>query len=192
MRPLALEMTAFGPFAGSERIDFRRLGESPLFLINGPTGAGKTSILDAMCFALYGETTGGERQGAEMRSHHADPGTLTEISFEFELADKRYRIRRVPDQERPKARGEGTTQHKAEAQLDELAADGSARNLVPRKVGEVNHHVRELTGLSAEQFRQVMVLPQGRFRELLLAPSQEREAIFQQLFQFCRLFIRIM
>lgn len=183
MRPLTLSMTAFGPFAGTEAIDFRRLGENPLFLINGPTGAGKTSILDAICFALYGETTGGERQGAEMRSHHAGAETLTEISFEFALAGKHYRIRRVPDQERPKARGEGTTQHKAEAQLDELGADGSARNLVPRKVGEANQRVMELTGLSADQFRQVMVLPQGRFRELLLAPSQEREAIFQQLFQ---------
>ena len=183
MRPLTLAMTAFGPFAGTETIDFRRLGENPLFLINGPTGAGKTSILDAICFALYGETTGGERQGAEMRSHHAAPELLTEISFEFELAGKQYRIRRVPDQERPKARGEGTTQHKAEAQLAELGADGSARNLVPRKVGEANQRVMELIGLDADQFRQVMVLPQGRFRELLLAPSQEREAIFQQLFQ---------
>jgi exonuclease SbcC len=183
MRPLSLSMTAFGPFAGTESIDFRRLGENPLFLINGPTGAGKTSILDAICFALYGETTGGERQGAEMRSHHAGAETLTQISFEFALAGKHYRIRRVPDQERPKARGEGTTQHKAEAQLDELGADGSERNLVPRKVGEANQRVMELTGLSADQFRQVMVLPQGRFRELLLAPSQEREAIFQQLFQ---------
>jgi len=183
MRPLTLAMTAFGPFAGTASIDFRRLGENPLFLINGPTGAGKTSILDAICFALYGETTGGERQGAEMRSHHAAPELLTEISFEFELAGKQYRIRRVPDQERPKARGEGTTQHKAEAQLAELGADGSARNLVPRKVGEANQRVMELTGLDADQFRQVMVLPQGRFRELLLAPSQEREAIFQQLFQ---------
>jgi len=183
MRPLHLSMTAFGPFAGTETIDFEALGRNPLFLINGPTGAGKTSILDAICFALYGETTGNERQPGDLRSHHAYPATLTEVSLVFELGAACYRIRRVPEQDRPKSRGEGTTVHKAEAQLDRLEAGVAVQNLVPRKTGEANQRVVELTGLSADQFRQVMVLPQGKFRELLLARSEEREAIFQQLFQ---------
>lgn len=183
MRPLRLSMSAFGPFAGTETIDFRALGENPLFLINGPTGSGKTTILDAICFALYGETTGAEREASEMRCHHAGGDTLTEVSFEFELGGMRYRIRRVPEQERPKKSGEGTTRQTPEAQLWRIRDDDSEQVLVPRRVSEASAAITELTGLSAEQFRQVMVLPQGKFRELLLAPSEQREKIFQQLFQ---------
>src|SRR5512133_404465 len=124
MRPLQLTMTAFGPFAGSELIDFARFGPSALFLINGPTGAGKTTILDAICFALYGKTTGDEREGHQMRCDHAAPETLCEVVLTFELGERSYRIRRVPEQERPKARGAGTTTQAAEAQLWELNQDG--------------------------------------------------------------------
>lgn len=183
VRPLSLTMCAFGPFQASETIPFDRLGESPLFLINGPTGSGKTTILDAICFALYGRTTGDEREGSQMRCDHAADDTLTEVTFSFALAGRGYRIRRVPEQQRPKARGEGTTTQSAEAQLWVIDPAGAERLLVPSKVTEATREIEQLTGLSVEQFRQVMVLPQGKFRELLLAESRQREEIFGQLFQ---------
>ncbi|WP_386079531.1 AAA family ATPase [Vreelandella sp. F11] len=184
MTPLTLTMQAFGPFAGSETIDFTALGRSPLFLINGPTGAGKSSILDALCFALYGQTTGNERDPAQMRCDQADASLLTEVTLDFRLRGVDYRVRRVPQQERPKARGEGTTTHNAEAQLWRLKADGDVETcLVARKVNDATAELQTLIGLDANQFRQVMVLPQGKFRELLLAGSKEREVIFSQLFQ---------
>ncbi len=183
MRPLCLTMTAFGPFPGSETIRFTDLGENPLFLINGPTGSGKTTILDAICFALYGKTTGDEREGAQMRSDLAASDTLTEVLFEFELVGRRFRIRRSPEQQRPKARGEGFTTQAPEAELKELLPGGGENLIVASKVSEATEEIKELTGLSVEQFRQVMVLPQGQFRQLLMADSGKREEIFGQLFQ---------
>jgi exonuclease SbcC len=183
MRPIRLEISAFGPFAGTQVIEFEKLGENPLFLINGPTGSGKTTILDAICFALYGETTGQDRDPRDMRSQHASPATLTEVVFEFQLAGLRYRVARAPEQERPKARGDGTTNQAARATFVEIRPDGTEAIKVERKVTDANEEVVRLTGLSAEQFRQVMVLPQGRFREFLLADSRKREEIFEQLFQ---------
>lgn len=183
MRPLSLTMSAFGPFPDVQRIPFERLGESPLYLINGPTGSGKTTILDAICFALYGRTTGNEREGSQMRCDQAAPDTLTEVIFSFELAGRGYRIRRVPEQQRPKARGEGTTTQSTEAQLWVAEPSGEERLLVANKVTDANREIEQLTGLNVEQFRQVMVLPQGKFRELLLAESKQREEIFSQLFQ---------
>ncbi|MDX9708546.1 MAG: SMC family ATPase [Trichloromonas sp.] len=183
MRPLTLTLSAFGPFPGTETIRFSDLGENPLFLINGPTGAGKTTLLDAICFALYGKTTGDEREGAQMRCDLARADMLTEVNLEFELAGHRFRIRRVPEQQRPKTKGEGTTTQNPEAQLVELLPDGGERLIVAAKVSEATREIEGLTGLSVDQFRQVMVLPQGQFRQLLLADSSEREKIFSQLFQ---------
>ncbi len=183
MKPLKLTLQAFGPFAGSEVIDFTELGANPLFLINGPTGAGKSSILDAICFALYGHTTGAERDAAQMRCDHADMAVLTEVSLEFLLGEKRYLIRRVPQQERAKSRGEGTTTQNPEAQLRELDGTEDGRLMVSKSVSDATAQIKELMGLDVEQFRQVMVLPQGKFRELLMADSKEREKIFGQLFQ---------
>lgn len=183
MRPLTLKLRAFGPFPAEELIDFTRFGEYPLFLIQGDTGAGKTSILDAICFALYGETTGAERQAQQMRCDMADAQTLTEVELEFALRGERYRIKRVPQQQRPAKRGDQMTNQAPEALLVQLAEDGEEQVLVPKKVKEATDKIRELTGLEAEQFRQVMVLPQGQFRQLLLASSEEREAIFGKLFQ---------
>ncbi|WAM51221.1 AAA family ATPase [Vreelandella venusta] len=184
MTPLTLTMQAFGPFAGSETIDFTALGRSPLFLINGPTGAGKSSILDAICFALYGQTTGNDRDAGQMRCDQATATLLTEVSLDFRLRDGTYRVRRVPQQERPKATGEGTTTQSAEAQLWRLTPEGDEDEcLVARKVTDANSQLHALIGLDANQFRQVMVLPQGKFRELLLAESKDREKIFSQLFQ---------
>ena len=117
MRPLRLRLQAFGPFAGRQSLDFEELGRNPLFLICGPTGAGKTSLLDAICFALYGDTSGDEREGSQMRSDHAGPETLTEVEFDFSLGERQLRVHRVPEQERAKRRGEGTTTAKQDATL---------------------------------------------------------------------------
>jgi len=182
VRPICLYMSAFGPFAGVEKINFDELGDNPLFLINGPTGSGKSTIFDAICFALYGETTGNEREAKQMRCDHADPSTLTEVTLEFKITSGSYRITRIPDQVRPKARGEGVTEQKAQAHLYQLDGDDE-KLLVGPKITEVTGEIINLTGLSAEQFRQVMVLPQGKFRDLLLAKSEDREKIFEQLFQ---------
>ncbi|WP_250657109.1 AAA family ATPase [Alkalimarinus coralli] len=182
MRPIKLTIQAFGPFAGKEEIDFAALGDNPLFLINGPTGAGKSSILDAICFALYGHTTGKEREPSQMRCDHAAPDLLTEITLEFSLGERRYRIRRAPTQERPKSRGEGTTTHQTQAQFWQLKPEGDEL-LVPQKAQEATHAIETITGLNVEQFRQVMVLPQGKFRDFLMADSSQREVIFSRLFQ---------
>ncbi|MCL4486850.1 MAG: AAA family ATPase [Chloroflexi bacterium] len=117
MKPLKLELVAFGPFAGKHVVDFPELGDATFFLIHGPTGAGKTTILDAICFSLYGDASGGERDGNEMRSHHAKPEVATEVTFDFALGPETFRIKRSPKQERPKARGEGTTTVQASATL---------------------------------------------------------------------------
>ncbi|WP_432452766.1 AAA family ATPase [Agarivorans sp. QJM3NY_29] len=183
MRPIHLSMSAFGPFSTCENIDFSQLGSNPLFLLNGPTGAGKTTILDAICFALYGKTTGDEREGGQMRCDISDEALLTEVTFEFELGTKRYRIRRVPEQPRLKKSGDGYTQQKPEAQLYQFDLAGESSLMVAAKVSEANAEIERLTGLDADQFRQVMVLPQGKFRQLLMADSKEREKIFSQLFQ---------
>lgn len=183
MKPVYLRMQAFGPFAVKEEVDFTRLGENPLFLINGPTGAGKSTLLDAICFALYGQAADNEREPAALRSDMADPQLLTEVQFQFALGEKQYRIARMPTQNKPKQRGEGFTTQTTEAKLWEIPADGNEILLIPKKATEVTEKVVELTGLTAEQFRQVMVLPQGKFRALLLANSQQRESIFSQLFQ---------
>ena len=183
MKPLKLVLQAFGPFVKTEQIDFSALGANPLFLINGPTGAGKSSILDAICFALFGQTTGAEREGSQMRCDNAAADLLTEVILDFSLGSKSYRIRRMPTQERPKAKGEGTTNQLAEAQLWLLDGSVDGELLVAKKVNEANAKITELLGLSVEQFRQVIVLPQGKFRDLLMANSKDREAIFSQLFQ---------
>ncbi|SQH76141.1 putative Exonuclease SbcC [Shewanella benthica] len=183
MRPLKLVMSAFGPFASTEETDFAALGTNPLFLINGPTGAGKTTLLDAICFALYGKTTGDEREGSQMRCDLAVDSLLTEVTFSFALGDIQYRIRRVPEQQRVKKSGDGYTVQKPEAQLYRIDSDGSEHLLVASKVSEATAEIEQLTGLDADQFRQVMVLPQGKFRELLMADSKDREKIFSQLFQ---------
>ncbi|WP_198783030.1 AAA family ATPase [Shewanella putrefaciens] len=183
MRPLNLSMSAFGPFATTQTIDFTALGNNPLFLINGPTGAGKTTLLDGICFALYGKTTGNEREGSQMRCDMADNSLLTEVTFSFQLGSDSYRIRRVPEQDRVKKSGDGSTVQKSEAQLYKIDADGNESLLVASKVSEATAEIEALTGLDVEQFRQVMVLPQGKFRELLMADSKARELIFSQLFQ---------
>ncbi|RUO38569.1 hypothetical protein CWE13_02685 [Aliidiomarina shirensis] len=189
MKPLYLKMQAFGPFAGTEEVPFTELGENPLFLINGPTGAGKTSLLDGISYALYGETTG-DRSGEQMRCDHADSSTETLLCFIFRLADKVYRIERLPTQTLAKLRGEGVTQRNASGSIWLLEEDAglppqewSRKLLVDKKIRELDEYVNQLIGLNAKQFRQVVVLPQGKFRELLTANSTQREEVFASLFQ---------
>ncbi|GAB2682765.1 AAA family ATPase [Aliiglaciecola aliphaticivorans] len=183
MKPLKLTVHAFGPFSGTESIDFADLGANPLFLINGPTGAGKSSILDAICFALYGQTTGAERSASQMRCDFAEINLLTQVTLDFSLGNKAYRISRIPMQERAKSVGEGTTSQNSKATLWELDGSDNHKLLVSSSVKEADQQIKRLMGLDVEQFRQVMVLPQGKFRELLLADSKDREKIFSQLFQ---------
>ncbi len=178
MKPLRLTMQAFGPYAGTESIDFTRLGEAPLFLISGPTGAGKTSILDGICFALYGDSSGGLRGGRSLRSDFADPKTSTQVTFSFALGGKEFRVQRSPIQELPKQRGEGFTTKQPEAHL----WDGTDR-LLESKVTDVTARVTELLGFKDDQFRQVVLLPQGEFQRFLLAKPSERESILAVLFQ---------
>lgn len=187
MRPIRLEMTAFGPYAGVQTLDFRDLGEKRFFLVHGPTGAGKTSILDAMTYALYGVTTGSsERTGAEMRSLLSEPGTATEVTFDFAIGAERYRVWRRPEQSRPKQRGDGMTVDKPNAALwrrTDCASDADEGIPLATGVRDVDAAVEDLLGFSCDQFRQVVVLPQGRFRELLSADVKQREEILKQLFK---------
>ena len=184
MRPRKLTMQAFGPYKGREVVDFTQLGDNKLFVIHGETGAGKTSILDAMVFALYGDTSGNERKANQMRCESADPATPTEVSFEFTLGDEAYRVTRRPPQEVAKSRGEGFTSQAAKATIWDVthAASGEEGEVLATQIGKVNDKVRELLGFSSEQFRQVVVLPQGKFRDLLAAGSDKREEILRQLF----------
>lgn len=180
MIPIYLEMKAFGPYAGTEIVDFRRLKDHKLFLIYGPTGSGKTTILDAICYALYGSTSGDIRTGSYMRSEYATPDEPTSVSFRFAIGRKYYRVYRSPEQQIAKKRGDGLKKASAKAELYETDADGGDEKLLAAK--NVTAAVEGLLGFKADQFRQVVLLPQGDFRKLLLANSGERQQIMQTLF----------
>lgn len=190
MRPVVLTMTAFGPYAGTETVDFREATDAGLFGIYGATGSGKSSIFNAMTFALFGEGAKREQSIATMRSGHADADRPTEVSLLFELGDKRYFVRRQPDQSRPKMRGEGetTSAHKAwlfdatSIAVDDVTTDNCGVVLAETKVGEVLKLVKELLGYGVEQFRQIVLLPQGRFERFLIADSNQRVEILRELF----------
>lgn len=185
MKPLKLTVRAFGPYAAEQVFDFAHLAGRSFFLIHGPTGAGKTSVLDAICFALYGQASCA-RTPREMRSDHAQPATLTEVVFDFSIGSERYRVRRWPDQERPKKRGTGTMTQSQDATLcrrTDAADDVDDGTVIADGWRETNEQVERLMGFRCEQFRQVVILPQGRFQELLLAKSDARQAILETLFQ---------
>lgn len=177
MRPIKLTMSAFGPYAGKAVLDMDRLGTSGLYLITGDTGAGKTTIFDAITFALYGEASGGSREPVMMRSKYAAPETPTEVELTFSYASKCYTIRRNPEYERPAKRGGGMTVQKADAEL--IYPDGR----VVTKMKEVNAAVREIMGVDREQFSQIAMIAQGDFLKLLLAPTEDRKRIFRQIFK---------
>jgi exonuclease SbcC len=181
MRPLRLTLQAFGPYAGKEVIDFTKLGNRTMFVITGKTGAGKTTIFDGICFAIYGKASGEDRNGTDLRSHFADPETLTEVSLLFSLRGQTYYIVRSPQQEKKKARGDGMTTVNAKAELYRITDQGE-KQIIASNVRETDEKIKELIQLDAHQFRQILMIPQGEFRKLLVSDSKEKEAILQKLF----------
>lgn len=176
MRPLRLTLSAFGPYAGLMELDFTKLGEHGLYLITGDTGAGKTTIFDAITFALYGEPSGTYREVSMLRSKYAEAKTPTYVELEFVSREKTYVVRRNPEYVRPKDRGEGLTSQKADACL--TFPDGK----VITKVKDVTAAVTELIGLDRGQFTQIAMIAQGDFQKLLLAKTEERSRIFREIF----------
>lgn len=190
MKPIRLSLQAFGPFATTEVVDFRSVIETGLFGIYGQTGAGKSTLFSAMSFALFGAPTRTDQEPRSLRSDHAAADLPTEIEFVFELGAKTYLIRRRPAQERPKARGEGTTEDAAEASLfdvtgipiDALGPGQSGRVIAEKKVSLVGQQVEMLLGYGADQFRQIVLLPQGKFETFLAAKTDDRVKILRDLF----------
>lgn len=176
MRPIKLTISAFGPYASKQVIDFEELKGRNIFVISGKTGAGKTTIFDAISYALYGEASGESRETDSLRSHFADDNTETYVELEFELRGERYIVNRVPKQKKKKARGEGYTEKSADATL--TLPDGK----VITKVKNVTDKIIEILGITREQFKQIVMLAQGEFKKLLLADSVEREGIFRKIF----------
>jgi len=183
MRPHRLELEAFGPYADAVQVDFDPLARDGLFLIHGSTGAGKTYLLDALCFALYGEVSG-ERSVKGLRSDHAAPGQVPRVMLEFSASGGRWRLERHPACEVARSRGEGTITKPARAALWRLdrAGDEAGDQPIAGNVTEVRREVERLLGLDAAQFRQVILLPQGRFAEVLRAGAEQREALLKTLF----------
>ncbi|MFI1657055.1 AAA family ATPase [Streptomyces sp. NPDC020472] len=183
MRLHRLEITAFGPFGTTQRIDFDALSSAGLFLLHGPTGAGKTSVLDAVCFALYGSVPGvRQTPGTSLRSDHAPVGTYTEVLLELTVGDRRLEITRRPAQQRPKKRGGGFTTEKAQTWLREYdPATGEWAGL-SRSHQETGEEITQLLGMSREQFCQVVLLPQGDFARFLRADAEARGRLLGRLF----------
>ncbi len=177
MRPLTLTLSAFGPYAGRTTLDLSQLGENGLYLITGDTGAGKTTIFDAITFALYGEASGNQRDTSMMRSKYAEPETPTEVELTFAYGGQAYQIRRNPEYERPAKRGGGTTKQRAEAQL--TYPDGR----IVTKTRDVDAAIRDLLGIDRTQFAQIAMIAQGDFLKLLLASTEDRQEIFRKLFK---------
>jgi exonuclease SbcC len=180
MRLHCLEMTAVGPFADRQAIDFDRLGSGGLFLFEGPTGVGKSTILDALTFALYGGLASAAGDVARMRSDFADPSVRPEVVLEFSVRGRRFRVRRSPEFARPKLRGRGTTVEKATVHLQRWDADGWETLSTSKE--EVGGILTDLVGVNREQFRQVVLLPQGEFATFLRADDDTRRDVLTKLF----------
>ncbi|MCD2253683.1 AAA family ATPase [Listeria marthii] len=179
MRPIKLTMQAFGAYAKKEVIDFEKLGTEQIFVISGKTGAGKSTIFDAISFAIFGKANTFDRESFSMRSHFATDKEVTEVTLVFRLKDKIYQISRIPQQEIAKQRGNGTTTSPQKAELYELIGD--EMKLLASSVRDVNTKMEELIQLNVDQFRQILMIPQGEFRELLVSDSKEKEVILQRL-----------
>ncbi|WP_229795861.1 AAA family ATPase, partial [Saccharothrix coeruleofusca] len=179
MRLHRLELCAFGPYAGREVVDFDLLGSDGLFLLHGDTGAGKTTLLDAVAFALFGKVPGARGEVKRLRCDYADPEAVTEVSLELTVRERRFRVVRSPEYERPKKRGGGSTRQQAKVSLTWVSGwqgDGHTR------IDEVAREVEALLGMTAEQFFQVVLLPQGEFAKFLRAETAEREKLLEKLF----------
>ena len=181
MRLHHLEITAFGPFTDTVRVDFDRLSDAGLFLLSGPTGAGKTSVLDAVCFALYGDVPGDRSTAKRLRSDRAAADTGTRVVLEATLAGRRLRLTRSPAWERPKKRGAGTTTQQASVVVMERVRGEWITHTT--RLDEAGHLVADLLGMNLTQFTQVAMLPQGRFQAFLRARSEERKELLQRLFR---------
>ena len=177
MRPTRLVISAFGPYAEKTVIELDKLGTSGLFLISGDTGAGKTTIFDAITYALYGKASGDTRDPGMLRCTSAEPDTPTYVELSFAYGGQEYRVTRNPEYMRKKTRGEGVTRQAAGAEL------AGPNGLLLTKPTEVNHAIEEILGVDRDQFAQIAMIAQGDFRKLLLASTQEREDIFRRIFQ---------
>ena len=180
MRPHRLRVTAFGAFGGTVEVSFDDLASSGLFLLHGETGAGKTTLLDAIGFALYGRVPGERGKARRLRSDHAAPATPTEVELEATIGGRRMRITRKPEQERPKLRGTGSTTEQAKVLLEEFT--GASWRAVSTRAGEADTEIADLMGMSADQFFQVVLLPQGEFAKFLHADAGDRAKLLQRLF----------
>ncbi|RDV09309.1 SMC family ATPase [Arthrobacter sp. RT-1] len=181
MRIHHLRISGFGPFAGTEDIDFDRLSAHGLFLLNGPTGAGKTSVLDAICFALYGSVPGARQDGKRLRSDHAEPAQEPAVTCEFSAQGRRFEVTRSPAWDKPSARGRnGFTTQQAKTLLRERVdgawVEKSARN------DEAGAEIMALLGMDREQFTRVVMLPQGDFAAFLRSKAADRLELLQKLF----------
>ena len=175
MRLHHLEVTAFGPFAATVDVDFDELSAGGLFLLTGATGAGKTSVLDAVCFALYGQVPGDRSGARHLRSDHAAPGVAPRVVLLASIGDRTFRFTRSPAWSRPKQRGSGETRVPAHALVEERRGD--AWVALTNRLDDAGLLVGELLGMTAAQFTQVAMLPQGRFQAFLRASSGERHAV---------------
>ena len=177
MRPLNLTLSAFGAYAGKTELDLRQLGERGLYLITGDTGAGKTTIFDAIAFALFGKPSGDGRESSMLRSKFAAPETPTKVELTFSNGGKTYKIKRNPEYERPKSRGTGMTKEQPHVEL--VLPDGK----VLTRHADVEEKIRDILGVDRDQFCQIAMLAQGEFRKLLLAETKERASIFRSIFK---------
>lgn len=177
MRPLKLKISAFGPYANVTQFDFEKLGTAGLYLITGDTGAGKTTIFDAITYALYGDPSGNNREVSMLRSKYADASTPTEVELKFSYYGKEYIVKRNPEYERANKRGSGTTKQIANAEF--IYPDGK----VISKIKDVDNAVKSVIGIDRNQFCQIAMIAQGDFLKLLLAPTRERMEIFRHIFK---------
>ncbi len=180
MKISRLTVAGFGPYKTEQHVDFERFDDDGIFLISGKTGAGKSSILDAICYALYGSVPRYDGTQAQLRSDHAEPTDPTFVELEFSVDDIRYRVRRVPEFDRPKARGAGTTKQAHEATLWTHRADGWEG--IATKPVDVGRELARILTLNKDQFLQVILLAQNRFQEFLLARNDDRQAVLRTLF----------
>ncbi|WP_339251101.1 SMC family ATPase [Sporosarcina sp. FSL W8-0480] len=180
MKPIQLTMTAFGPYKGTEVVDFRNLEDHRLFVVSGATGAGKTTIFDAICFALYGQASGEDRsESRSMRSDFADDSTQTAVELIFEINQRTYRVMR----QIPYLKANNKTETAARCEFFELTTDGEIPFVDRQIVSEINRKIEELVGFTQAQFSQIVMLPQGEFRKFLTSDTENKETIMRKIFK---------
>ncbi|MCQ2363748.1 MAG: SMC family ATPase, partial [Acidaminococcaceae bacterium] len=175
MRPLVLEMQGFGPYSRKVTIDFTNFAEGGIYLVTGETGSGKTFIFDGICYALFGEVSGGERKTEMLRTMGLDDGVETYVKSSFRCDDKEYSVYRKPAYERAKKKGEGKVTDNARVEF----TDGFNTYT---KIEEVNRLIREILGLNVEQFKQIVMIAQGKFAQILQKSTKERQGLLREIF----------